>query len=168
MDLIEIGWTGKPHGLKGEIKLRIQEFYEDDLFAATSLLIGDPAVPYFVEQLRAGGAVIGKFETFDSREAVALLAGKPVWLMASQVSAVAEPEDATPWEAVVGYTIRAEGYPLLGPVTGIMGLPEHYLAEMKHDGKDILLPLHEDLIASVDEDNKILEMLLPEGLLDLA
>ncbi len=167
MNLIEIGWTGKPHGLKGEIKLRIQEFYEDDLFASTSVLIGDPPIPYFVEQLRAGGAVIGKFETLDSREAVALLAGKPVWLMASQVSAVAEPEDDTPWEALVGYSIRAEGYPLLGPITGIMDLPQHYLAEMKHGGKDILVPIHEDLITGVEEDAKVLEMVLPEGLLDL-
>ena len=167
MDLIEIGWTGKPHGLKGEIKLRIQDFYEDDLFASRSVLIGDPAVPYFVEQLRAGGAVIAKFETLDSREAVAPLAGKPVWLLASQVTAVAEPEDDTPWEALVGYTIRAEGYPPLGPITGIMDLPEHYLAELKHDGKDILVPLHENLISGLEEENKILEMTLPEGLLDL-
>lgn len=167
MDLIEIGWTGKPHGLKGEIKLRISDFYEDDLFAAKSVLIGDPAIPYFVEQLRAGGAVIGKFETLDSREAVALLAGKPVWLMASQVAAIQEPVDDTPWEAVVGYSIRAEGYPLLGPITGIMDLPEHYLAEMKHNGKDILVPLHEDLITGVEEETKVLEMVLPEGLLDL-
>lgn len=168
MDLIEIGWTGKPHGLKGEIKLRISDFYEDDLFAAKSLLIGDPPVPFFVEQLRAGGAVIGKFETLDSREAVSLLAGKPIWLMASQVIAVKEPEPATPWEGVVGFSIRAEGYPLLGPITSIMDLPEHYLAEMKHDGKTILVPLHEDLISGVEEDAKVLEMVLPEGLLDLA
>ena len=168
MDLIEIGWTGRPHGLKGEIKLRISDFYEDDLFAAKSLLIGDPPVPFFIEQLRAGGAVIGKFETLDSREAVALLAGKPIWLMASQVAAVEEPEDDKPWEALVGYSIRAEGYPLLGPITSIMDLPEHCLAEMKHDGRDILVPLHEDLISGVEEDAKILEMVLPEGLLDLA
>ncbi|TXF87828.1 hypothetical protein FUA23_17365 [Neolewinella aurantiaca] len=167
MDLIEIGWTSKPHGLKGEIKLRISEFYEDDLFAATSVLIGDPPVPYFVEQLRAGGAVIGKFETLDSREEVALLAGKPIWLLASQVTAVEDPEEKTPWEALVGYSIRAEGYPLLGPITGIMDLPEHYLAELKHDGKDILVPLHENLISDLEEEGKILQMVLPEGLLDL-
>lgn len=167
MDLIEIGWTGKPHGLKGELKLRIEAFYEDDLLAAQSLLIGDPPVPFFVEQMRAGGAIIGKFETLDSREHVALLSGKPIWLMTSQVSNVKEPEPDTPWDAIIGYTIKAEGYPTLGPVAGIMDMPEHYLAELKHEGKDIFVPLHEDLVVSLDEEGKVLEMVLPEGLLDL-
>ncbi len=167
MDLIEIGWTGKPHGLKGEIKLRIQEFYEDDLLAAKSLLIGDPPVPYFVERLRAGGAIIGKFETLDTREHVALLSGKPVWLQTSQVTEVAQDEPDTPWDVAIGYTIKAEGYPDLGPITGIMDMPEHYLAELTYKGKDILVPLHENLVLSVDEEGEVLEMMLPEGLLDL-
>lgn len=167
MDLVEVGWTGKPHGLKGEIKLRILEFYEDDLLAATSILIGDPAVPYFTEYLRGGGAIIAKFESLDSREQVNLLSNKPVWLLASQVTEIGEPEDATPWDPIIGFTIRADGYPDLGPITGIMDLPEHYLAELQHEGKDILVPLHEDLVIGLDEEAEIMTMVLAEGLLDL-
>lgn len=167
MDLVEIGWTGKPHGLRGEIKLRVQEFYEDDLLAAQSVLIGDPAVPYFVEQIRAGGAVIAKFETLDSREAVAPLSGRPVWLLTSQVSEVEPEGQDTPWDAVIGFSIRAEGYPELGPIDGIVDLPEHYLAELTHGGKDILIPLHENLVTDVKADDRLLIMDLPQGLLDL-
>jgi len=156
MNLIEIGWTGKPHGLKGELKLRIQEFYEDDLLAAKSLLIGDPPVPYFVERLRAGGSIIAKFETLDTREHVALLSGKPVWLQTSQVTEVAREEPDTPWDVTIGFTIKAEGYPDLGPI------------ELTHEGKDILVPLHENLVLSVDEEGEVLEMVLPEGLLELS
>jgi len=166
MTLIEVGWTGKPHGLKGEIKLRCQEFYEDDLLAAKSLLIGDPAVPYFVEYLRGGGAVIAKFETIDSREMVALLGNKPLWLMDTQVTAVDETDD-TPWDVLIGYTIDAPSYPPLGPITGIMDMPEHYLAELRHEGKEHLIPLHEDLIKAIDEDKQLITMDLPGGLLDL-
>lgn len=167
MDLVEVGWTGKSHGLKGEIKLRILEFYEEDLLAASSLLIGDPAVPYFIEFIRGEGAIIAKFETLDSREQVSLLSNKPVWLMASQVTAIAEAEDDTPWDPIIGFTIRAEGYPDLGPITGILDLPEHYLAEITHEGKDILIPLHEDLVIGLDEEAEIMTMSLVEGLLDL-
>jgi 16S rRNA processing protein RimM len=167
MDLIEIGWTGKAHGLKGEIKLRIQEFYEDDLMATKSLLIGDPAIPYFVESLRAGGAIIAKFENLDSREQVTLLSNKPVWLLASQVTAIDEGEDLTPWDPIIGYTIIAEGYPDLGPITGIMDMPEHYIGELTHEGKAILVPLHEDLVVSLDEAAETMTMVLPEGLLTL-
>ncbi|MFK8165263.1 MAG: ribosome maturation factor RimM [Lewinella sp.] len=167
MDLIEIGWTGKAHGLKGEIKLRIQEFYEEDLLATKSMLIGDPAIPYFLESLRAGGAIIAKFENLDSREQVTLLSNKPVWLLASQVTAVDEGEDLTPWDPIIGFTIKAEGYPDLGPITGIMDMPEHYLAELTHEGKAILVPLHEDLVVALDEEVETMTMVLPEGLLTL-
>jgi len=167
MNLIEIGWTGKPHGLKGELKLRIQDFYEDDLMTAESLLIGDPPVPYFLERVRAGGAIIAKFETLDAREHVAPLSGKAVWLLADQITAVKEVQPDTPWDTVIGYTISAEGYPVLGPITGIMDMPEHYLAELSHDGKDVLIPLHEELVREVDKEKEVLTMLLPDGLLDL-
>lgn len=167
MELVEIGFTGKPHGLKGEIKLRILEFYEEDLMKAQSLLIGDPAVPYFAEYLRGGGALIGKLEGLDSREAVQPLSSKPVWLLQTQVSGIASDEEETPWDAIIGWTIKAEGYPEIGPITGIMDMPEHYLAELTHDGKGVLIPLHENLVSEVDEDSKMLHMLLPEGLLDL-
>jgi 16S rRNA processing protein RimM len=167
MNLIEIGWAGKAHGLRGEIKLLVQEFYEDDLLAAKSVLIGEPPVPYFVEYLRGGGAIIGKFEGLDAREQISLLSNKPLYLMTSQVQAVEEPEPDTPWDTVIGYYIEAAGYPDLGPITGILDLPEHYLAELTHEGKDLLIPLHENLVEAIDEDAQRLTMVLPEGLLDL-
>ncbi|OAV45547.1 ribosome maturation factor RimM [Lewinella sp. 4G2] len=164
MNLIEIGWLGKAHGLKGEIKAHVSDFYEDDLFRATSIHVGDPAVPYFLEQVRAGGSVILKIEELDNREQVALLSNRPLFLMDSQVEEKEAEGADTPFDALIGYRIQAEGYPLLGPITGIMDLPSHYLAELTHDGREILVPLHEDLVVSVDEEEKILGMALPEGL----
>ncbi len=167
MNLVEIGFTGKPHGLKGELKLRILEFYEEDLLKAQSMLIGDPAVPYFAEYLRGGGALIGKLEGLDSREAVQPLSNKPVWLLESQVTEIAGDAEATPWDPFIGWTIEAASYPVLGPITGIMDMPEHYLAELQHEGKSVLIPLHEELVVAVKEHDQVLEMDLPEGLLDL-
>lgn len=166
MELIEIGWVGKAHGLKGEVKIHIQDFYEDDLFKASSVHIGEPAVPYFLESIRAGGAVILKIEDLDSREQVSLLSNRPLYLMDSQV-AQRDEADETPFDALIGYSIQAKDYPLLGPITGIMDLPSHHLAELNHAGKDLLIPLHEDLIVGLDEASKVLEMALPAGLLEL-
>lgn len=167
MDLVEIGWIGKPHGLKGEIKIRVSEFYEDDLFNTQSVLIGSPPVPYFVESLRAGGAVIGKFEGLDAREQVAPLSNRPLFLLAEHVTATGPEEDETPWDIFIGYTISAEGYPVLGPITGIVDLPQHYLAELTHEGKEVVVPLHEDLIERIDQEGQVLTMVLPEGLLNI-
>ncbi len=166
MDLVEIGWTGKSHGLRGEIKLRVQEFYEDDLMEAKSVLIGDPPVPHFLEYVRGEGSIIAKLEGLDSREAIQLLSNQPLWLLAHQVSD-REMEPDTPYDALIGFTIVAEGYPPLGPIDAIIDYPQHYLAELDHEGKTILIPLHEDLITGLNESEQILEMDLPGGLLDL-
>ncbi len=166
MELVQIGVTGRPHGTRGELNLFVDEGYEADLVKAKAILIGDKPVPYFVERFRQGGKLTVKLETFETREQVVLLANKPLLLPADQVTGLEE-EDETPWDAIIGYSIEAEGYPLLGPIERIMDLPEHYLAELTYSDKTVYIPLHEDLVVGVREDDTVLVMVLPGGLLDL-
>ncbi len=166
MELVQIGTTGRPHGIRGELSLHVDEVYEDDLLLARAVLIGERPVPYFVEHFRQGGKLTVKLERFDTREQVMLLSNKPVLLPVSEVTAVAE-EAVTPWDHLMGYLIRAEGYPELGPVVGIVDLPEHYLAEITHHEKTVYIPLHEDLIREIRNEDGLLIMDLPGGLLDL-
>ncbi|THH41341.1 ribosome maturation factor RimM [Neolewinella litorea] len=166
MELVQIGTTGRPHGVRGELSLFVEEVFEDDLLLARAVLIGDQPVPYFVERFRQGGKMTVKFERFDTREQVSLLANKPLWLPANEVSA-APPEEETPWDGVMGYTIEAEGYPELGPIEDILDLPEHYLAEITYNEKTVYIPLHDDLVREVRNEDGRLIMELPAGLLDL-
>ncbi len=41
------------------------------------------------------------------------------------------------------------------------------MAFVIHNGREVLIPLNESLIVSVDRENKTLLMDLPEGLLDM-
>ena len=166
MEMIRIGVTGRPHGVKGELALHVDEVYEDDLLLARAILIGEKPVPYFVKSFRQGGKLTVTLETFGTREQVVLLSNQPLWLPADQVSEV-EVEADTPWDALIGYTIEAEGYPPLGPIAAIMDLPSHYLAELTHHEKTVYIPLHEDLVIGVREEDTVLVMALPDGLLEL-
>ncbi len=164
MDLVNIGRVGRPHGLKGELKLSIEDHYEEDLLDAKALLIGQPPIPFFIEYARGGGALIVKLENFNEREAVAMLSNQDVFLPAEQVS-VTPAEVQHPFFQLIGFTIQAEGYPALGPIEDIMDLPQHYLAQLQHQGKEVLIPLHDDLIVEIKEDQLLLLMELPHGLL---
>lgn len=164
MNLTEIGRTGRAHGLKGEIKLRVLERYEEDLMELASVLVGEPPVPFFLESIRGGGALIAKFEGLDSREMVSLLSNKPLYALSSFVPE-REPEPDTPFDALVGWYIEAEDYPKLGPITEILDLPQHYLAIVEYEGRELMIPLHEDLVAGIREAEQVLEMNLPTGLL---
>lgn len=165
-DLIEIGWTGRPHGLNGEIKLRVEAFYEEDLANAPAVFIGAPPVPFFTEHVRGGGAVIAKFEGFDSREAIGVISNRPLFLPREQVREK-PPVERTPYDHLVGFDVVASGYPRLGPIEEIFDLPSHYLAGLTYQTRPVLIPLHEQLILNVRADDRVVEMDLPLGLLDL-
>lgn len=164
MELIEIGRVGRPHGLKGEIKVNVEDHFEDDLLSASAVLIGDPPVPYFLETARGGGALIVKFEDLNSREDVMLLSNKPIALKAEDVTDPDPIDKDNPFAHLVGYTIAAEGYETLGPILEIVDMPQHYLALIERNGNEFYIPLHEDLIISEKAEEKLLEMDLPEGL----
>ena len=65
---IQIGFTKKAYGVKGELKMKIEEQYVEDFFKCKILFIsiGGKKVPFFIEDVRIGNAVIAKFEDINS------------------------------------------------------------------------------------------------------
>ncbi|MEO1256234.1 MAG: hypothetical protein AAFY41_15300, partial [Bacteroidota bacterium] len=120
MDLIQVGKTGRPHGVKGEIKLFVEEHFIDDLFTARAILIGDPPAPFFVERLRGGGTIIAKLEEINTREDVVLLSNRPLLLRTEDVNDPTPEEDPLPFAHLLSYTIIADGYPTLGPIEEVI------------------------------------------------
>jgi len=52
----------------------------------------------------------------------------------------------------------------LGPIVRIDAYPQQEMAIIIKDGTEILIPLHEQLMKSIDLDKKVVLMDLPEGL----
>lgn len=164
MERIAIGKTGKPHGLQGELKLWVEEPYEEDILAAKAVFINGR--PYFIEQVRSGGGLLLKLEGVTTRDAAQLLAGKPLELRAEDVSEPAVPEEAT-FLDLVGFQLYDTEAGLIGDIEDVLDMPDHYLAVVTYREKEVLIPLHEDLIQALDPAKETLTMTLPEGLLDL-
>ena len=70
-DFIEIGYTQKAHGVKGEIKIFIEEAFLDELehLEVLFLNVRGRILPYFIEEKRGTGNYIIKFEDVNSKEA---------------------------------------------------------------------------------------------------
>ncbi|MEL6832529.1 MAG: ribosome maturation factor RimM [Bacteroidota bacterium] len=167
--LVKVGRLGKTHGLQGELKVSLEDQYFDEVVELDSLLvnIGGQPIPYFVEAWRSGGNLV-KLEEVDSKESAALLQQKDLMVAENQVSAVSEaPEGITPFDSYINWTIEDATIGLIGTINSIVDLPQHYLAEVAHAGKVVMIPLHEDLISTVDDKQQKILMELPEGLLDL-
>lgn len=166
-----IGSTKRPHGLKGELKLYVEEKYVEDLMNAEILMIdikGRPT-PFFIEDIRFGNNIIAKFEDVNTPEAAMSIANKEISLRESDLIPDDEREieiETMPYEHCIGYTIVNEGE-TIGVIDNIVEYPQQEMAILNYKNKEILVPLNQHFIKKVDDKNKVIEMVLPEGLLDL-
>lgn len=162
---IQIGKLSKPHGLRGEIHLipSIDE-YLDFIEVGKYILVRD--LPYKITSIRqAGGLIIG-LEGINDRTSVEGLKGLPVKLAYTEQLAAVKEE--VPHEEWLGFYILDNNLQKkYGPIVDIIELPTQLTAVVEQDGKEILIPLHEDLIMAIDTAKKVISMNLPEGLIDL-
>jgi 16S rRNA processing protein RimM len=170
-DLTPIGRLGKAHGLRGEIKLSVHDAYAELVLEQEVLFvaIGGQHLPYFIEILRGGGSWLVKFEEVEDKETAAVLQGATVSLPTSliQQAAAAETVAVVPYLSWLGYTLKDAQHGELGQIEEVLDLPQHYLARLRYQGREVYIPLHEDLILRVDDENQCVDMDLPDGLLSL-
>jgi 16S rRNA processing protein RimM len=171
-NLVKIGFTRKPHGLKGEIKLQIDDKYLEDLLETDVVLLtikGKPT-PYFIEDIRVGNAIIAKFEDIDTVEAATEIGSKELALREKDILDDAErtfeAEEGLEYEDCVGYKIM-DGETLVGEIEEVVEFPQQEMAILTREGKDILIPLNVAFVIRRDDDLKTIFMDLPKGLLDL-
>jgi 16S rRNA processing protein RimM len=169
--LIKIGHTLKPHGLKGEIKVFVEEQYEEDLFQSETVFleIAGRNIPYFIENIRGGNALIVKFEDINDIDAATKIANRALQLREKDII----PEEEKEGEIVESYSYL-EGFYIIDTTNGkiaeiqsVIDTSHQELALLEYNGKEIFIPLHDDFIISIDETNKEVPMDLPEGILDL-
>jgi len=168
---IQIGYTGKPHGISGQLKLVISEKYEQDALQANVLFIelkGGP-IPFFVEELNVGNAWIVKLEDVDSRENANSLSGKGIFLRTEDLlpPPADDPEAEPNYELFVGFEIVDADAGPIGRIHDVYDLGQQSIAGVLYHGREVLIPLHIELIQAVHEDVKELIMILPKGLLEL-
>lgn len=168
---ISIGHTRKPHGLKGEIKLAIEERYVEDLLLADIVLldIRGKKTPFFVEDIRIGNNIIAKFEDIDTPETALSISSKEIFLRVTDLLADEEREmiiEKMPFEHCIGYTIF-DGENKVGIIENIEEFPQQEMAILQYQNRELLVPLNENFIVRMDDVAKEIHMNLPEGILDL-
>lgn len=55
----------------------------------------------------------------------------------------------------------------LGEIIEVNEYPQQFVATVNYQNKEILFPLNEDFIVEIDDEENILTLDLPEGLLDI-
>lgn len=163
-----IGYFTKTKGLKGELQLYFEfDAYEDLDLDVVFADVNGKMVPFFVEKhkLYPNNTGLFYFEDLGHIDKAQALVKKKVYLPLSKMPE--RDEDDFTYEDLVGFTVTDETHGELGEIIEVNEYPQQFVATVLYKEKEILFPLNEDIIIEFDEDEKTLEVDLPEGLLDL-
>jgi 16S rRNA processing protein RimM len=171
--MIKIGRLGKAHGIQGAIKLKLlDDRFLDDLLQTEVVFVekNGQKLPFFLEEVWGGPVLLLQFEEMDSRKAVEPFVSCFMYLREEDISG--DEQDATEsksldWGFLEGFVLRDVEEGLLGKIVRIEEFPQQEMAILEREGSELLIPLNEALIQSVDRENRSIIMELPSGLLDL-
>ena len=170
-EFVKVGKTQKAHGIKGELKLHVEDHFIVDLFETEALFveIKGQKIPYFIENLQEGNALILKLEGVDTRTESEQLMHKDVYMNRDDISLSDEiiASEGLVYKFTEGFKIVDILYGEIAEIEEVVEFPQQEMAYVTFKNKTLLLPLHPNFVVEVDRENKILTMNLPEGLLDL-
>jgi len=165
MELIKIGKVAKTHGFKGHLKVYIDEFYMADFEDIKAIFINN--LPYFIinKDINSDSQAILLLEDINTKEKAQRLQGTPIFAKDDDLTEIL---DGEVYDYLVGFEMYDIAAGKIGIIEEIMEMPFQFLAKIKKDDKDLLIPLNDDFIILIHEDQKRIEMQLPEGLLNIS
>lgn len=169
---ILVGKTRKTHGFKGGVKLDIEDkFVEDVLKVDVAFLkIEGKFLPFFIDDFEYTNKLIVRFEDIHSKEEAVAVTSKEFYIREKDIQQkerVTHLEGNLIYGKLVGYAIQDETVGAIGEILEILEFPQQEMAQVNYQEKEILIPLNNQLISSIDDTKKIVLMALPEGILSL-
>ena len=167
-DCFYIGYITKTKGLKGEVQVFFEyEEPEDLTLNAVFAEINGKLIPYFIASYKLQNNQTGNFyfEDIDTIEKAEKLIRKKLYIQNSLKPVRDESEFLI--TDLKGFMVHDEVKGQLGQIIEIHDYPKQYVAVVIYQTKEVMFPLTDDLILSIDDEEKLLSVKLPEGLIDL-
>lgn len=163
-----IGYFTKTKGLKGELQVFFEydepERLELDVVFAD---INGKMVPFFVSSYKLQSNNTGNFffDDVDHIDKAQPLIRKKIYLPNSKMPE--REEDDFFYTDLVGFIAIDEKLGELGEIIEVNEYPQQFVATVSYKLQEIMFPLNDDFIIDINEDDKILKVALPDGLLDV-
>ena len=167
----------KSNGTDGELVLGFREIAPEDINLQEPVFIvfdGLP-VPFYIESFtkRGNTKALVHLTGICSMEDVEEIAGKAVYIEDDQLPEMSIEEDG--FAALVGWTLLTPADDLeeddeptlieVGEITDFLDIPKNPCIEVETENGAVMIPLHEDLILSVDPEYQEIIMQIPAGLI---
>ena len=157
--VISIGRITRTHGKRGEIQcLTSNEYWENADATFLILSIDNILVPFRVLDWRGKGSdsLIFQLDRITDEQLAQPLIGSQAYMLASDLS---QDDELLPtWQSITGYRVLDTDQGELGTIIHVDETTINTLITLDNDQ---LIPLHEDFIINIDQENKLLTICLP-------
>jgi len=163
-----VGTVTRPHGIKGELKVRPYSDQPDTFCRYTKLYLspeerGEKRL-YTARQARISGTlVILRLEECQDRNGAEQLAGSQIWVTNDKLPPLEADEFYL--HTLIGKDIRTVDGQDLGRAARLLSTSGQDLLVIRQAKKEYLIPIVKPFIRSIDEQAVVLD--LPEGLLEI-
>lgn len=163
-----IGYITKTKGLKGEVQVYFEfDDYEDLELETVYIEINKKLIPFFVSSYKLHPNSTGYFyfEDIDVIEKAEKLLKKKLYLPLTK-----KPErtdDEFYYTDLKGFIAFDEKLGELGEIMEVHEYPQQFIAVVAYKFSEIMFPLNEDMIVSIDVEEGELHVNLPDGLIDV-
>lgn len=166
-DCYQLGEVIKTHGLNGEVGISLDVDFPDEYQNLESVFLEQQGklVPFFIDTLQINGAkALVKFDDIETVDDARSLLQAKLFLPLSTLPKLREGQYY--FHDLVDCQV-SEGSKNLGVVKEVIDLNGNQLLAVDSNGKEILIPLKDEVLTRVDIAGKKVEVKLPEGLLDI-
>ncbi|MBQ8809312.1 MAG: hypothetical protein IJZ69_03150 [Bacteroidales bacterium] len=187
-NLQQVAQVLKSNGTDGEFVMGFREIAPEDINLNEPVFIvfdGLP-VPFFIESFtkRGNSKALVRLTDICSMEDVEEITGKAVYIEEDNLPEMSLEEDG--YAALIGWTLLMPEIPdqvgedmeedtslpaltgniyEVGEITDFIDIPNNPCIEVETESGAVMIPLHEDLILSVDPEYQEIIMQIPAGLL---
>ena len=172
--LIEIGTITKVHGLKGELAVSVSDAVFDDVKSCPYFVCEMEGifVPFFIESYRwkSNTTLLLKLEDVSTIEQAVPFCEHKLYFDRRCFSKKEEKDYDTQAEqeqGLIGYKLEDMTLGEIGVITDINDMTANVLFIVDHHGEELMIPAAEDLIKNIDDEQRIILMDLPAGLINL-
>ena len=167
-DCFFFGKITKTHGLKGELTVKLDVANPGDFKDLRYLLIEDRGnlIPYFIENQKINGdKMFVQLQDVKKMEQAVVFLGKAVFLPNEMLPEL--DEDEFYYDEIKGFKLIDKAKGEIGDISDVLEYPTQAVIQVMRNGKEILIPIHDDIIEKVDKKAKTLTVNAPEGLIDM-
>ncbi|WP_299529778.1 ribosome maturation factor RimM [Ulvibacterium sp.] len=168
-DCFYLGKIVSKYSYKGEVLVKLDtdepEIYEN--MESIFVSVKGNLVPFFIDKCRLHKSALLRidFEDVKDEDAADRILGAELYLPLTMLPKLEG--NKFYYHEIIGFTVQDSVYGDIGVVTGVNDTTSQALFEVEKDGKELLIPLTDEILTKVDRGNRTLFVSTPEGLVDL-